>query len=141
VLRRLSLALACAAAALALPAPAQASDIAYFQTPSRNVQCAVWNADGWQLRCDMLETTNKPPRRPAWCDFDYGHAFGVTATGKGRYLCVSDFAGDPSQARTVAYGRSIRIGPFTCASEKTGLRCFNRTAHGFELSKARQRVY
>ncbi|NHC14683.1 DUF6636 domain-containing protein [Motilibacter deserti] len=142
MLRRLALGLACAAAALALPAPAaHADDMVWFQTPSRNIQCAVYSADGWQLRCDMLETTNTPPRRPRSCDFDYGHAFGLTATGKGRYLCVSDFVGDPERARTVKYGRSIRVGPFTCSSRESGLTCSNRRAHGFSLSKARQRVF
>ena len=146
VLRRLALALACAGAALALPAPtASAGDISgdtvWFQTPSRNIQCAAWSADGWQLGCDMLETTNTPPKRPRSCDFDYGHAFGLTATGKGRYLCVGDFVGDPSQARTVKYGRSIRVGPFVCSSRESGLTCTNRRAHGLALSKARQRVF
>ena len=142
MLRQLALALGCAGAALALPAPAaHAADLTYFQTPSKNIQCAAYNADGWQLRCDLIATTNTPPERPRSCRLDYGQAFGVTATGKGRYLCVGDFIGDPTHARTVGYGRSITVGPFTCSSRESGLTCSNRRAHGFALSKGKQRVF
>jgi hypothetical protein len=43
----------------------------------------------------------------------------------------------PDNATTLAYGRSLVVGPFRCTSLTTGMRCVVRTSgHGFLLSRA-----
>jgi hypothetical protein len=45
------------------------------------------------------------------------------------------------EGHVLAYGRSLRLGPFKCRSRRTGLTCRSRSDHGFFLSRARQRVF
>ena len=128
------------AALLALPAAASAADFVFFKTPSGNIGCAFIDFHGRSLRCDLREITNRPPPRPASCEFDYGQAFGLTPRGRAHRLCVSDSVMDPS-ARTVRYGHGIRRFGIRCTSRRSGLRCVNRRAHGFALSRDAQRLF
>lgn len=126
--------------ALAVAAPAQAK-ITGFQTPSKRIGCAVIDqGKRWDLRCDVTGATNTPPPKPVSCEFDYGFSFGLTATGKGRRLCVSDTPLSPS-FKVLAYGKTYKRGPFACKSRQSGLRCTNKRGHGFELARERQRVF
>jgi hypothetical protein len=121
---------------------ASASDtVVAFQTPSRGVGCMYSRVAGEQpvLRCDVRDVAS-PVARPAACELDYGSAFGLGASGKARRLCVGDTALDP-HAKVLAYGRTRTLGPFTCVSRKTGLRCTTHAGHGFDLSRARQKLF
>jgi hypothetical protein len=138
-LRRLALVVVLVAA---MTAPAQAgSTIVAFRSPSGTIGCMYFREDGGSpsLRCDLRDVDD-PPKRPASCRFDYGHAFELRALGRGRRLCVSDTTLDPT-AKVLPYGKTRRIGPFTCTSRRTGLRCTTRAGHGFELSRERQRLF
>ena len=130
--------LAATAVALAAPAAAAAADPVMFETPSRNIACIV---QGSSLRCDMRELGNAAAPKPDSCEFDYGHAFGITKNGrKGRRLCISDAVGG-SGTPVVGYGRTWRRGTFTCTVKRSGVRCKNRGGHGFELRRGLQKLF
>lgn len=141
--RRLVLAavLVAVVAALAAGTAGAADTIVGFRSPSGAIGCMYFREDGGSpsLRCDVRDVDH-PPKRPASCEFDYGHAFELRALGRARRLCVSDTTLDPT-AKVLRYGKSRRLGPFTCTSRTTGMRCTTRAGHGFELSRQRQRLF
>ena len=136
--RRARLALA---AALAL-VPAAGAQPAFpgFQTPSGNIHCAVYDDPGPTLRCDVLNYAGPRPPKPRGCDLDWGSSFFVAATGRAAVGCVGDTVADPRYPR-LAYGRTWALRGFSCASSATGLRCTNRSGHGFALSRASARTF
>ena len=121
------------AAAAALGSPPQFES---FRMPSRNIGCIYVRASA-TLRCDILSGLRPEPRRR--CELDWT---GITLAAAGRAApqCAGDTAYDP-RARVLAYGSTWRRGAITCRSARDGLRCANRRAHGFFLSRARWRVY
>ena len=126
---------------VAVAAPAGAGSYVTFQTPSKKIGCAYTRATGEDanLRCDLVDVDH-PAKRPASCELDYGHAFGLGAHGRATRLCVGDTALD-TKAKVLAYGKRRTLGPFTCVSRTSGLRCTTRAGHGFELSRQRQRLF
>jgi hypothetical protein len=116
---------------------ANAGTLVFFHLPSKNIGCAY---DGSSLRCDVNQLTNARPPRPKSCDLDWGNAFNLRATGRASRLCVGDTAVDP-RSPTLGYGRTWRRGGFTCRSSTAGLRCTNRSGHGFLLSRSSQRLF
>lgn len=110
--------------------------LTFFHTPSHNVACAELAAYSTSLRCDILSGLKPRPARPANCTLDWGFGFIMAATGRARVTCAGDSTNDP-HAKTIRYGVTWRIGPFVCTSRRTGLRCRNRSGHGFVLSRAR----
>jgi hypothetical protein len=125
---------------LLVPASAQAG-ITGFQTPSGGIFCAYVNFDDYRnLRCDVSDMTNAPAPKPKSCDYDYGSYFGLTPTGRGRRLCVSDTPMDPG-FRTLAYGATWKRGAFTCRSRRANLRCTNPRGHGFQISRSKQTLF
>ena len=123
-------------AALALAAPAGAETVT-FRMPSGNIGCYL--IDG-TLRCDILQKTYRSPKRPASCELDWGDAFEMNARGKMHLVCHGDTAVD-QRARVLRYGTTWKRGGFTCTSRTTGLRCSNRSGHGWEISKGRLRTF
>ena len=140
---RLVLALASLALALPLLASAGASGadgLTSFRTPSKNIYCArekLGHTD--LLRCDVGKLAHKAPK-PHGCKFGYGNSFGVNARGHARALCVSDSVID-LHAAVLAYGKTRHFGPFTCKSRTSGLRCSNRSGHGFTLNRTRYKLF
>jgi hypothetical protein len=124
-----------------------AADIAHaqdrlvgFQTPSKNIGCQFYTDNGQgMLRCDITNMDSRP-RRPADCELDYGHAFGMSAKGGAERICAGDTIMDPSLP-VLAYGEVWQRAGFTCRSEQTGLTCFNAMQHGFSLARAEQKVF
>jgi hypothetical protein len=112
-----------------------------FQTPSKRIGCLYSHLSGEKatLRCDVVDVV-RPKAKPKSCELDYGSAFGLGPTGKGRWLCVGDTVLDP-KAKVLAYGRTRTLGPFRCLSRASGLRCATAAGHGFEVSRTRQRVF
>ncbi|MBJ7457142.1 MAG: hypothetical protein JHC74_13890 [Thermoleophilia bacterium] len=111
-----------------------------FATPSRNIGCI---GDRTEVRCDIRQTSATPPKKPANCRFDWGDAFSVRPTGRGRGVCHSDTAlpAPGQKIRILAYGTSITLGKITCTSRRSGLTCRNRGDHGFFLSREKIRVF
>ncbi len=124
-MRRLSLTLALAAL-LALAVPAVAKDVV-FQMPSKKIVCRVYDeGQGLVIRCDLFFLNDRAVR--------------MTRSGKARLIHVTDTIGEP-KAPVLAYGKTKRVGPFTCTSRRTGLSCHNRNGHGFTVSRERQSVH
>ena len=122
--------------ALALPATAHAAFF-QFRTPSGNIGCAYSSEPGQggpYLRCDTLSGLKPKPPRPKGCDLDWGFGFQMNATGRARTVCAGDTAVD-KRAKALRYGQKWSRGGFTCASRVAGLRCANRSGHGFFLSR------
>lgn len=131
---------AASAATLAACAATASADVR-FATPSLNIGCY---GDATSVRCDIRHTSGKKPPRPRACRFDWGTAYGLTRTGRGRGICASDTTlPDPKRpGRILKYGKSIRVNArITCTSRITGLTCRNTKKHGFMLSKQRIRLY
>jgi hypothetical protein len=106
-----------------------------FVMPSGNIGCGFTNEPSRYLRCDILQSSDMPAR-PRSCDLDYGHAYGMSRRGKSRVLCAGDTVVNRN-APVFDYGETKRIGGFKCKSKMTGLRCKNRSGHGWFLSRAR----
>jgi len=122
--------------ALVLPASASAKFV-FFQTPSHNIGC-VYSSSPASLRCDIRSGLKPPPSKPKGCTVDWTGGYQVGPTGRAQKVCAGDTVLSPG-ARIIRYGTAWRSGPFTCKSGTSGLRCKNRSGHGFFLS--RQRSY
>src|SRR3954452_7949181 len=115
--------------ALALGAGPALGKTKAFQTPSHKIRCAYMSTLGpgpW-IRCDVLSLNDT--------------AFRLDRTHKGKRIHVTDAAAGP-HARVLRYGHSLKVGPFTCTSRRSGLTCKSRVSrHGFKLSKQRQKRF
>lgn len=122
--------------ALVLAAPAEAI-LVQFRTPSANIGC-VYSSEpgrgGPYLRCDILSGLKPKPARPKGCTLDWTFGYQMSSTGRARTVCAGDTAVN-RRAKPVRYGSKWSRGGLTCISRRTGLRCKNRSGHGFLLSK------
>jgi hypothetical protein len=120
------------------PATAAAPVVIQFRTPSGNIGCAYASGLGGptNLRCDIRSRLKPRPRRPRGCQLDWGDSFEMNVTGRPVVTCHGDTAIDP-RARVLRYGSTWRRGGFTCRSQTTGLRCRNRSGHGWFMSRQR----
>lgn len=121
--------LAAVAVAMSKADPAVAATRS-FQTPSKNIVC-LYNSRGPRgpsIRCDVLSLN------------DVG--FTLERRRRARRIRITDTVADTTRARVLRYGTSRPFGPFRCTSRRSGLTCRSReSAHGFKLSRARQRVF
>ncbi len=131
---------ACVLAIVVAPAGASSS-ITWFRTPSKNIYCAWFHESGSTqvLRCDVSRLTHQAPK-PRGCQFDWGRSFGMNPTGRAATLCVSDSVHD-KRAKALAYGNTRKFGSFSCTSKTSGLRCSNRSGHGFFLNRDRYKLF
>lgn len=114
------------------PAPA-VGVVEVFSMPSGNIGCVYIpeggtatyrTADGGpELSCDRVE--------PKYLRAVFGRS--------GRAVILTDVAdrGCCGAAAVLSYGTTWRGGPFTCFSERTGLRCERDDGPSFFLSRAR----
>jgi hypothetical protein len=138
--------LLCTLAALAIPTGASAKyrfSAREFQTPSKNIICGWHKESGHQasIRCDLRHSDNPPGPRPKSCEGDWGFSYFLSKHGKAIHWCVSDAPTENPDPRVLAYGRRFSRGGITCTSRQVGLRCHNRTGHGFKLSRAVQTLF
>ena len=126
--RRLLIA-ALAAALLAVCAAPAFARTKSFQTPSHNIYCLYMSTQGpgpW-IRCDVRSLN------------DVG--FRVDRKHKGRRIHITDSVFTPG-AKVLHYGKSLRVGPFTCTSRTSGLTCRSRASgHGFKISRQKQKRF
>jgi hypothetical protein len=122
---------------------ASAQPLLGAQAPSHNIFCLASPAQDGQpaeVRCDIQQTSTRPPPAPRSCPLSWGDAFAVNPSGVGHLVCHGDTvknADDP----VIAYGTQWRPYGFTCTSQTTGLTCVNGQGHGFSLARAAQRVF
>ena len=118
-----------AAAALAGGATPALARTKSFRTPSRNIYCLYMSTQGpgpW-IRCDVLSLNDT--------------GFRVDRKHHGKRIHVTDSVVN-RHAKTLRYGKTLDVGPFTCVSSRRGLNCEARlTGHGFELSRKKQRTF
>jgi hypothetical protein len=135
----------CLTASVAPQTRQQEPEMLGFRTPSNNIHCqfSASTADRGAsvIRCDLRETSNRPPPKPRDCDLEWGQAFELAADARvGERLCYGDTVMDPKLA-PLAYGQSWERGGLRCKSEPSGVTCTNPQGHGFELSRSAQRVF
>jgi hypothetical protein len=109
-----------------------------FHTPSGNIGCAYVSEPsfgGPSLRCDILSGLKPRPRRPKGCTLDWGFGYQMRLTGPSSTVCAGDTTVD-RRSQVLRYGQRWSRGGFTCTSRVAGLRCTNRSGHGFFLSRA-----
>lgn len=141
---RLVVALAVATAASAVTAAliphADAQTTSFrFQTPSRNIGClydAPTNAPSY-IRCDILSGLKPAPKRA--CELDWT-GFTMAEKSRATASCAGDTVYDRN-ARIFQYSRTWTRDGFTCTVQRVGLRCKNRTGHGFFLSRTRSYTF
>jgi len=103
---------------------------ARFQTPSKNIGCAL---TAEMVRCDIVKKDWTPPPKPADCELDWGFGIIVEKGAKASFNCAGDTV--IGAGEVLAYGQSLRAGDFVCDSTSSSLRCSNVTSgHGFALS-------
>jgi hypothetical protein len=120
--------------ALVLAVPAKAL-VRQFRTPSANIGCIFSSEPGRggpYLRCDIVSGL-KPKPAPRGCKVDLT-GYEMNMKGRARVVCAGDTAVN-RRAKVLRYGSKWSQGGFTCASRRTGLRCRNRSGHGFVLSR------
>ena len=109
-----------------------------FRTPTSNIGCVYSSEPGGTgpyLRCDILSGLKPKPSRPKGCSLDWTFGFQMNRTGRARTVCAGDTAVN-THAKVLRYGHKWSAGGFSCTSRRTGLRCRNRSGHGFALSRA-----
>lgn len=110
-----------------------------FQSPSGNIICAT-KANG--VFCYIAQKSSAKPvmPRPKDCHLDWGQLFYVNGTGKAGLICHGDYPFS-GQAKTLAYGKTIKGNGWRCTSAKTGMTCKNSQGHGFMLSRGKQVIF
>ena len=108
----------------------------FFQLPSRNIGCA-YNANPAVLRCDIRSGLKPQPRRR--CELDWT-GLAIAPRGRPTPTCAGDTAILP-EAPVLSYGRTWRRNGIACRSRVTGLRCTNRSGHGFTLARQGWRIF
>ena len=131
----------CLLALIIASPPALADDYTGFQSPSGNIHCGIYQWQGGvEARCDLIDLVPSFTKAPPGCDLDWGQAFSVDASGKGSLACVGDTVINPS-APVLAYGKGVSINGITCVSSQKGMTCTNAEGHGFQIARAKQKVY
>ncbi len=126
-----------ALAALArMDAASTASEVLQFSSPSRGIGCVYAIFDGpASLRCDVRGGVVPLPARDPKCstEVDWGQGFVMGVTGRAQVVCAGDTA--MGSNTIVAYGTKWRHAGFVCASSTDGMRCTNKSGHGFFISR------
>jgi hypothetical protein len=102
----------------------QTPTITEFYSPSKNISCEIDNNAGSTAITSALCLTISPPKSVTLkTDSSL-----TECTGQD---CLSN-AGENTP--TLAYGQSITLGPFTCASSTAGIKCTLANGDGFLIS-------
>lgn len=108
-----------------------------FRMPSNNVFCAYISSASPRytyLRCDIMSGLKPKPSSTGCVEGSRGVSADINVYGRAAYPCSSDTVYN-THARMLAYGTTWRHGGFVCKSQTSGLRCTNKSAHGFFLSR------
>lgn len=125
----------CVLAALALVSPgASSASTMNWHTPSGNIKCGIGLKH--HVVCLIIEQTFAPGS----CDGVFSTSGAVGRRGRAR-LVTGCFSGAPFNvtgegSRTLRYGKSITRYGVTCRSSRRGMRCRNKSGHGFQLRRS-----
>jgi hypothetical protein len=138
VRRALPICVAALALAVVLaPAPAPAFQLKLFHTPDGNIGCSLSfgrGSYGGGARCDIAKHRWRAPRKPSYCELDWGEGLAVDAHGRAGFVCAGDTT--LHQGRVLAAGRALAVGPYRCENLGAAVRCVNRrNGHGFKISR------
>jgi hypothetical protein len=104
----------------------QTATVTEFYSPSKNISCEIDNNFGSGGTTSTLCLTLSPPKSVTlMTDGTLNECTGEN--------CLSN-AGENTP--TLAYGQSITLGPFTCASSTTGIKCTLAGGDGFLISSS-----
>ena len=125
-----------------------ALSLVHFQSPSGNINCIGAPAGFGQpafVECLVRKHTWRAgitPRKPASCDLDFDP---YTVSLGNRKVSVGSCRGDigplcvytSDKCSTLAYGRSVKIGPIRCSSATAGVTCRYTTTPraGFRIAR------
>ena len=125
-----------------------ALSLVHFQSPSGNINCIGAPAGFGQpafVQCLVRKhawPAGITPRKPASCDLDFDP---YTVSLGNRKVSVGSCRGDigplcvytSDKCSTLAYGRSVKIGPIRCASATAGVTCRYTTTPraGFRIAR------
>ena len=147
-LRAVAFALAVLAGLFAT-ASADAATQVHFKTPSGNINCYLFSAQGGFADCIVIKAVWKnAPSKPKSCDLDWV----PTELALGRtHVSVGGCRGDVGprcsaggdRCSVLPYGHSITVGTIRCSSAASGLTCRRTTGRrpGFRLTRERFVVY
>ena len=125
-----------------------ALSLVHFQSPSGNINCIgapAGSASPAFVQCLVRKHTwpaSITPRKPASCDLDFDP---YTVSLGNRKVSVGSCRGDigplcvytSDKCSTLAYGRSVKIGPIRCTSATAGVTCRYLTSPraGFKIAR------
>ena len=102
----------------------QSSTTTEFLSPSKNISCEIdFNFGPSSLTSTLCLTVSPPRSATLGADSILTECAGVN--------CLSNGA---LNTPTLAYGQSITLGPFTCASSTAGMKCTLTSGDGFLIS-------
>lgn len=116
-------------AASSSPVAAPASAAAGFQDPTKNIRCAV---KGAAVTCIILR------QNKAKCARLYTAGGSLKKTGPSvmNFGCFSTRPFASKRFTTLKFGKRTTIKGVTCVATKaSGMKCTNRSRHGFSLSR------
>lgn len=93
-------------------------------------------APGMQsVRCNVIGSTAKLPKRPATGDFDWEDIAVNAIRPVVHGVCRDSIEGN---FPVLPFGATWKRGVFTCTSAKSGVTCRNPSRRGFRISKTRR---
>jgi hypothetical protein len=128
-----------------------APQLVHFKSPSGNINCMLGNGGGAAYASCLVRhaTWRVLPRKPASCDLDFQP---TELEISGRNLIVGSCRGDigplcepsgPDSCHTLAYGRSVTLGPIRCTSAVIGVTCRRTDGRhiGFRIAREGYLLY
>ncbi len=117
---------------LLLPCIASAQQA--FQLPTGNIHCRMMDGE---LLCHVAGRVRDSGARMRDCLQDSAR---LRASGRSMLVCDGDDISN-SAAAALRVGDAWQQPGITCAAAPAGLRCVNADGHGFEMARARVRVF
>jgi hypothetical protein len=123
---------------------AAATHLPGFRSPSGNIECLFLTAPSHDLLCKIRQASYTKALQDdciARDSLDW-HGFLLGATTKAHVVCSGGilYTGAPRYV-TLAYGKTMRHGAFTCVSRRTGVTCTDGHAHGLFVSRDSYRLW
>jgi hypothetical protein len=138
--------------ALAFHPAATKSSLVHFQSPSGNINCIggpAYQGTPAFVECLVRKATwTNRPSKPSNCDLDWDPQ---TISLSNRRISLGSCRGDigplcvytSDKCSTLAYGRSVDMGPIRCTSATAGVTCRYRTTPrvGFLIAREKYVLY